>query len=77
LSAAGKRLMLRAGALAAVIALGGCTYDYIQHTDKVGYSAGDAVKANLEQQTLNPAGKARYNTGGLGSTGNVVTPPTP
>lgn len=74
MSAAGTSLMLRAGALAAVLALAGCTYDYLQHTDKVGYSAGDAVKANLEQQTMNPAGKARYNTGGLGSTGNVVTP---
>ena len=51
--------------------LGGCTYDYIQRTDRVAYSAGDAVRANLERETMNPSSKAQYNTKGLGRNGNV------
>ena len=60
-------------ALALVLAglLGGCTYDYAQHTDQVGYSAGDAVKANLALQTIDPSKKSMNNTDGLGKDGNT------
>ena len=46
---------LRAAAVLALLsALAGCAYDYRQRTDRVGYSAGDAVKANLARETTNP-----------------------
>lgn len=54
------------------VALGGCTYDYLQHTDRVAYSAGDAVKANLEGETIDPAGKSKNKTSGLGQNGPVL-----
>jgi hypothetical protein len=59
-------------ALALVIAalLGGCAYDSAQHTDRVGYSAGNAVKANLALQTINPLKKSLNDTPGLGRDGN-------
>ena len=52
--------------------LSGCAYDYLQHTDRVGYSTGDAVKANLEAQTTNPSKHSMGNKGGLGQNGVVV-----
>lgn len=61
-------------------ALSGCTYDYLQHSDRVSYAAGDAVKANLERETIDPARKSKGKTTGLGKngpvvpTGNVTTP---
>jgi hypothetical protein len=57
---------------ATALVLGGCTYDYLQRTDKVGYSAGDAVKANLERETLDPSKSSAYSTKGLGADGDVV-----
>ena len=51
--------------------LGGCTYDYAQHTDQVGYSAGDAVRANRALQTIDPSKKSMNNTDGLGKDGNM------
>jgi hypothetical protein len=68
-----NRLLLILGATAAALALSGCAYDYLQRTDKVGYSAGDAVKANLEAQTMNPSKDSAYSTKGLGKNG-VVAP---
>jgi hypothetical protein len=59
------------------VALGGCTYDYLQHTDRVAYGAGDAVKANLESETINPSKGSMYVTSGLGKNGAVVTQPPP
>lgn len=62
--------------LAAVAALlAGCTYDYLQRTDRVAYSAGNAVKANLEAQTIDPSKKSMYKTKGLGKDGLVITAP--
>ncbi len=64
--------------LAAVLAastvgfLSGCTYDYIQHSDRVAYSAGNAVKANLEAETIDPSKRSMYVKGGLGKNGNVI-----
>ncbi len=55
-----------------VLALGGCTYDYLQHTDRVGFHAGDAVKANLEAETVDPQKPSLYKTTGLGEDGYVI-----
>ena len=38
----------------------------------MGYSAGDAVKANLEAQTMNPSKDSAYSTKGLGKNGYVA-----
>ncbi|RYE87972.1 MAG: hypothetical protein EOP19_02765 [Hyphomicrobiales bacterium] len=71
------RVMSLAGRCAAVLGvvalLGGCTYDYVQRTDRVAYSAGDAVRANLERETMNPSSRSRYDTRGLGRNGNVTS----
>ncbi len=66
-----SRLALILAGTAAALALSGCAYDYLQRTDKVGYSAGDAVKANLEAQTIDPARDSSYSTKGLGKNGYV------
>ena len=50
----------------------GCTYDYAQRMDRVSYSAGNAVRANLEAQTVNPAKKSMYSTAGLGKNGPIL-----
>ncbi|HEX4296753.1 MAG TPA: hypothetical protein VHZ56_01900 [Devosia sp.] len=70
-------LALKAAAIAAGLALllAGCSYDYLQHTDRVGYSAGDAVKANLAMETTNPSKRSMYATGGLGGNGDVSSIP--
>lgn len=70
--------LVRNAVLAAMLAalLGGCAYDYLQHTDRVSYSAGNAVKANLESETTSPSKKSMYNTQGLGKNG-VITPAVP
>jgi hypothetical protein len=65
----GVRFLVIAGA---ALSLSGCAYDYLQHTDRVGYSAGDAVKANLVQQTTNPSKRSMYLKGGLGKNGIVT-----
>jgi hypothetical protein len=68
--------ILRPAAIAAVaFALAACAYDYRQHTDRVAYSAGDAVKANLEAETANPSKASMSNVDGLGRNG-PVTPST-
>jgi hypothetical protein len=54
--------------------LSGCVYDYLQHSDRVSYSSGDAVKANLESETTNPSSDAQYKTTGLGKNGHVTAP---
>ncbi len=67
--------LLKNPALAAVTALllGGCSYyDYLQNTDKISYSAGNAVRANLEGQTINPSSGAQHDISGLGQNGQVV-----
>lgn len=56
----------------AALSLGGCAYDYLQNTDRVGYSAGDAVKANLASETVNPTKASMYDKSGLGKNGNVM-----
>ena len=51
------------------VSLAACSYDYRQRTDRVAYSSGDAVRANLEMQTENPSKGSSYNTRGLGRNG--------
>ena len=70
-------LIRNAGLIAATaLILGGCSYDYLQHTDRVSYSAGNAVKANLEGQTINPSSASQYDVAGLGKNGYVIPPDT-
>jgi hypothetical protein len=58
--------------LGVALLLTGCSYDYMQHTDRVAYRAGDAVKANLEGETINPAKRSMFNKWGLGRNGTVI-----
>jgi hypothetical protein len=68
-------MMRRLLALAAIVtltgALGACAYDYLQHSDKVAYSSGDAVKANLAAQADDPANPNSDNVDGLGKNGPI------
>lgn len=51
----------------------GCArYDYLARTDRISYHAGDAVKANLERQTIDPSNGLMYDTTGLGKNGSVI-----
>lgn len=68
------RFAIIAAALA--LALAGCTYDYLNHEDRVSYGGGNAVAANLAQETINPEQRSMYLTGGLGRNGNVIPQPT-
>ena len=53
--------------------VGGCAdFDYRQHTDRISFRAGDAVKANLERETTNPSGRSMYDVSGLGENGSVL-----
>lgn len=58
-------------ALALAVLLGGCSYDYTNHLDRVSYSAGNAVKANLARETADPSKKSMNDTTGLGKDGNM------
>ena len=59
-------------AAACTLLLSGCTYDYMQRSDRVAYSAGNAVKANRERETTDPSKDSMYVTKGLGKDGVVV-----
>lgn len=67
------KLAAALGLCALTGALGGCAYDYLQRTDRVGYSAGNAVKANIAAQTIDPA--TATSTKGLGKNGIISTVP--
>ena len=54
-----------------VTVLGGCAYDYGQHSDRVAFHAGDAVKSNLALHTTDPSKKSMNSTDGLGKDGNM------
>jgi hypothetical protein len=68
-----KRLLLVAATGLALLALTGCAYDYLQRSDKIAYHSGEAVKANLARETINPA--STKSTKGLGKDGAVVPAP--
>ena len=66
--------------LAVALSLSACASDYMGHTDRIAYSHGNAVKANMAIQTINPSKASMYKTGGLGKNGAVIansTAPTP
>ena len=52
--------------------LAACSYDYMQHTDRVSFRAGNAVAQNLESETINPSKRSMYAKGGLGKNGIVT-----
>ena len=67
-----------AAIIVAAAMLGGCSsYDYLQRTDRVSYHAGDAVKANLERETIDPSNGSMYDTSGLGKNGSVMKTDSP
>jgi hypothetical protein len=70
---AAKSILGLAAVAMAALSLGACAYDYLQHTDRVAYSAGDAVKANLEAGTANPSKASMGNVEGLGRDGPVTS----
>ena len=70
------RLVAGLGLAATVALLGGCSYDYMQHSDRVGYGAGNAVKANLQQQTIDPSKDSQHVTTGLGKNGVIRSKPS-
>ena len=65
-------VLVSASGFLLAFALSGCTYDYLQNSDRVGYHAGDAVKANLATSTTDPSSASNYNKKGLGKDGNVI-----
>jgi hypothetical protein len=69
-----NRFLLPLAGGAAALLLSACAYDYIQRTDRVGYSHGDAVKANIAAQTINPSSDAAYKVKGLGKSGAARLP---
>ena len=68
--------LLRSASLIATallsLALGACTYDYLNNLDRVSLAAGNAVQSNLEQETINPSSRRMYKTTGLGANGDVI-----
>jgi hypothetical protein len=80
-----RSILAVAAATALALTLGGCAaYDYFQHTDRIAYRAGDAVKANLERETADPSTASMFDVNGLGKNGPVVpadtqtqNPPSP
>lgn len=66
------RLLLLALPLALLV--GGCAYG--RH-DRIAFSAGNAVRANLEGQTINPSKRSMYSTTGLGKNGNLIPADAP
>jgi len=67
------KMTVRTGlAVSLALLIGGCGYDSSQRTARVGFSAGDAVKANLEAATTDPSDHTMYETTGLGKDGAVV-----
>ena len=59
--------------IALSLLLAGCSAaDYLNRRDRVTLAGGDAVRQNLERETLNPAKGSMYDVSGLGSNGGVV-----
>jgi hypothetical protein len=63
---------MAAAILVASLTAGCANYDYLQHTDRISYRAGNAVHANLERETINPSSDSMYDTSGLGKNGSVL-----
>ena len=67
----GRQLTTAAGAGLLALLLGACSYHYLQHSDRIGFRSGDAVRANLERETDDPSHRLVYDTKGLGKNGSV------
>ncbi|WP_332689443.1 hypothetical protein [Devosia sp.] len=66
-------LLLKAGTMVVLGAVAaGCSYDQRNHSDRVTFAAGNAVRANLERETVNPSKDSMYRVGGLGRNGIVI-----
>ena len=59
-------------AIASALLAGCSAVDYLTHRDRVTLAGGDAVRANLERETLNPAKASMYTVAGLGGNGGVI-----
>jgi hypothetical protein len=59
-------------AITLALSLGACASDDMQRTDSNAYSHGDAVKANMAIQTINPSKASMYKKSGLGKNGAVI-----
>ena len=66
-----NRVLALAGTALIALLVSACAYDYLQHSDRIAYSSGDAVRANIERETTNPSPGTK--TGGLGKDGPVGT----
>jgi len=64
-----KNLMLVGGMS---LVLSGCNLAYLANSDRVTQGGGNAVKANLEAQTINPSSASQYDVSGLGKNGSVI-----
>lgn len=67
------RLALAGAALALLASA--CTH--AERSDRIAFSAGNAVRANLEGQTTNPSKRSMYVTSGLGRNGSVIPSEAP
>jgi hypothetical protein len=62
-----------AALLAGSLLLAGCSSaDYLNRRDRITLAGGDAVRANLERETMNPSKGSMYHIGGLGADGGVI-----
>ncbi len=52
-----------------------CNMVYLSNSDRITQGAGNAVKANLEGQTVNPSSDEQYDVSGLGQNGGMWSPP--
>ena len=68
-----RRLAASAALILTASLMSGCaSYDYLQHTDRISYRAGNAVEANLQRETITPWDWSMYDTSGLGKNGSVI-----
>lgn len=62
-----------AALIATSLLLGACSsVDYLNHRDRITLAGGNAVRANLERETINPSKASMYRTSGLGGDGNQI-----
>lgn len=59
-------------AIGMLVLLSACSFDYRNRLDRVTLAGGNAVKANLEMQTIDPTKDSQYRTKGLGKNGVVI-----